>query len=476
MSDQQKAPKLQQLLDKALKDALEAPVWPKEYRNRDTGRVYTWRNQDEYEFVFGTEPRYWLVTGGEGSGKSVSGIIKTIHKLRHGMSGVMVSPNLPHFARSLWPEFRRWFPWEMAVQEHQHMGAPSWSPYRAFTLVVRNELGTTSFLICGGIEKPLNFEGPNLHFAYVDEMRGCESDEVIKVLTGRARLRGPRGEPPQFYSTSTPRMHFMYDYFGPVQEEDEYAEFKARSKRIVFTTQQAMEAGFVDEDYVESRGSSLTEAQKRVRLFGEWEDEETPNLFLESISMWDRLQQPVPSLDQSTSVVLAVDGAVTRDHFAIVGVSRDPANSEDMLVRLVKVWVPPKNGKIDFMGTEENPGPELFLRDFCANHNVVTIVYDRTQLHDMMSRLMRDGVAWCQEFSQMTPRTVADQMLYDYILQGRIHHDGNGTLREHIQNAGASVDDGGRKRRIVKIRARKKIDAAVALSMAVYECARLNIT
>lgn len=415
------------------------------------------------------------------SGKSVAGIVKTLNRLKRGMNGIMVSPNLPHFNRSLWPEFRRWCPWELVVPEHRHRGRESWEAHKPFTLVIKNMYGTYSSLICGGIERPITFEGPNVHFAYVDEMRQIESPEVIKVLTGRIRLPGPKEEPPQLYITTTPRMHFMYDYFGPLQKRDDFAAFKKESKVYTLRIEDNIKAGNVDADYVKTRSSSLTEKERLVRVEAEWADEEDDTKFIENILLWDTLRQdfdfikPKSQGGYADALVLGVDGSVSRDTFAIVGVTRHPDNIENVLVRLCKVWEPGSSGKIDFQGTPDNPGPELYIKTLTQNYNVVVIVYDEYQLHDMMSRFVKDGIAWCEAFSQVKGRTVADQQLYDLILQKRIYHTGQEELRSHIKNAGALIDVDSRKRRMIKMNQSKKIDAAVALSMAAYKCLYLNL-
>jgi len=475
--------KLQKILDKAIDAVVVAPEWPQQYINSDTGRIYTPHTQEEYDWVYSDTPRYCLIKGGEGSGKSVAGIIKTLERLRRGMSGVMVSHNLPHFKKSTWAEFRRWCPWDLVPPSQQHRRSKEWQPHEAtFSLVISNMYGGFSELICGGIDKPIRFEGPNLHFAYVDEMRGMADPEVVRVLTGRTRLVGPKGEPPQLFVTSTPaRPHFMYDYFGPIKEKDPHFEFKQMAKVITLRTIDNVAAGNLDEEFVEARGAPLNEQEKLIRLEGEWGDGENDNRFIENMFLWDSLEESLPPLAPkgkggwADAVVLGVDGAVSRDNFAVVGVTRHPNDRKRLAVRFCKIWRPPDNGKIDFLGTEGDPGPELFIRNICKQYNVLEIAYDVTQLHDMMSRLFREGLAWCSPFSQQNLRAIADQDLYDYIIQKKLAHSGDPELREHISNAGSKIDDDSKKRRLVKIISSYKIDAAVALSMACYECMRLNI-
>lgn len=464
----------------------EPVKWPDTFVNKSSRHQYKPHNELEGKWVYDDEPRFILIKGGEGSGKSVALSIKTLHKLRRGMSGVLVSPNLPHFKRSLFPEFLRWLPEDVVIEEHRKIFHPSWSPWTSFDIVVHNEIGGYSTLTCVGADNPVMLEGPNLNFAALDEIRGMPNDEIIKVLTGRIRIPGPNGEPPQLYAASTPKMHWMFDYFGPLLSDDEpdiYRDFKLQSYVVTLKTEDNVKAGNIDAEYVQGRGASLTETEKLARLAGEWVDENADTRFLESITLWDSLYNknlPPVSLRTSNSnnysdnLVVALDAGVSHDKFGLVAVSRDPTNRSKFAVRTVRIWHPPVGGKIDFLGSPEKPGPELFLRKLCQDYRVIVACYDNYQMHDMATRLTQDGVVWMKDFSQGELRAVADQNLYDKIMTGQIAHDNNPDLRRHINNADAAIRDD-RKRRLVKRANNMNIDLAVCLSMAIYECGKLNI-
>lgn len=451
--------------------------WPKKYRNSDTGRYYEPHHAAEHNWVYNDAPRYKLISGGEGSGKSAALTIKVLERLRRGMSGIMISPNLPHFRRSLWPEFLRWLPRNVVIDQHQRYFNKAWEPRQAFKLVVHNELGGVSVLDCAGAENPLRLEGPNLSFVALDEIRGMEDENILKVLSGRIRITGANDEPPGLFAASTPRMHWMFDYFGPPKPDDEphIKTFKANAETIFLTT--ADNLPNLDPDYIEMRGATLTEREKDVRLRGQWTDENDNERFLPDIALWDRLQKQMQGVrtkgnrhgDYSDALVVGLDGAVSRDFFAMVAVSRSPFNREHTALRYVKLWEPQKGQKLNFTIIQN------YIIDFLKTYNVVTIVYDEYQLHQMGTELMQSGHAWTQPFNQNKPRSLADQALYDGILQGKIVHDGNLTMRQHLLNADKKMDHERNKRRLAKRNQRLKIDAAVAFSMANFECLRLNL-
>lgn len=194
------------------------------------------------------------------------------------------------------------------------------------------------------------------------------------------------------------------------------------------------------------------------------------------IEWWDACQQNdtrrIRPLAPHRSLVFGVDAGVSSDCFAIVGVERirgsKKDNTEDQIVvRYAKAWYPPKGGKIDFAE------PEAEIQRLYKKYKVLEWAYDQYQLHDMATRLKKRRVGWWNPFNQSATRFVADKNLYDLIREGRILHDGDPMLREHIANANAEVK--GEKMRIVKRAEYMKIDLTVALSMAAYEALRLNL-
>lgn len=438
--------------------------WPSTYTNRDTGRVYTPHHEGERRFVFEDGPwRYGLAKGGEGGGKSVAGIIKNLERVRRGMDCIMVGTDLEHFKKSLWPEFRRWCPWDQVVPSQRRRASVSWEPQHSFSLAFTNG----AVLLCGGIDDPASWEGPNVSAAHLDEARRKKTPDALKVLDGRVRIAGPQGEPPQLYCTTTPRKHWMYDYFGPLKDDDPLADFKTSSFVIDLLTRD--NAHNLAAGYVENRAKTLNASEARVLLEAAWEDIDEVDRFLASMIWWDACKEDLPPLGEREPMVLCADGGVKSDHFALVGVTRHPQRHNDIAVRLVMEWIPPRGGALDFDPIE------LEIRRVCQTFHVVALTYDSYQLHQMMTRLQNDGVAWCWEFNQGPDRLVADKQLYDLIMNRRLAHDGNLILRSAADNADRKIDGDDRKLRIVKRADSLKIDPLVACSMASARCLELNL-
>ncbi len=448
-------------------------MWPDGYvyRNADTGRTYTAHHAAEAAWVQADTPAYAVALGGEGGGKSVAGIVKDLERIRRGCSGIMVSPDLPHFRRSLWPEFRRWCPWEYVVAGQRHRRSPEWAPTSPFEMVFMN--GATIY--CGGIDNPTSWEGPNVNWAHMDEARKSPDAGPLKVLSGRVRIPGPQGEPPQLWITTTPEMNWLYDYFGPPRDDDDFAAFKANSRIVQLRTQD--NAANLAPGYVEQRGQTLTEAEKRVYLGGEWENIDTGQRFLPSMLWWDACKETLPALGTREPLVLAMDASVSGDSWGLVGVTRHgaPGRHDHIAVRYAREWVAPGHGRQIIYETDAKDGPIDEVRRLCAAYSVIALVYDPYQLVSVSQRLAAEGLAWLLEFPQGAQRLEADRALLDAIVQRKIAHGGEAALRAHVDNADRKLDTDGRRLRIVKRSDNKKVDLCVCLSMAAYQCGQLNL-
>ena len=97
-------------------------------------------------------------------------------------------------------------------------------------------------------------------------------------------------------------------------------------------------------------------------------------------------------------------------------------------------------------------------------------------MEEMAQRLERDGVAWVEAFSQGPERLIADSLMHKLALRGALAHNGDEKLREHVLNARAKLSkDEDSRMRMVKKAPGRKIDLAVAASMAVKRVLDLNL-
>lgn len=455
-------------------------VWPDKYISSKSKLEYIPQNQDIADFINNDKPRYMLLKGGEGGGKSAAGVIKDLNRLRRGMSGIMVSTDFEHFKKSIWPTFKEWCPWNCAIPEHRYRSYEGQEPHQGFTLVFKNEVGGYSNLICGGVKEDRvgQWTGPNTSFIHFDEAREHKTPEALKMFDGRARILGPLNEPPQLYLTTTPRKHWLFEYFAgakgdtdslnlvPAEIRNKYQDFKRDAH--VYTVLTA-ENPAIDQEFVRQRAQTLDESEIRVLLQALWEDESDVEKFIQ-IVWWNNCRESTQAITRSEPAVIALDAATgsenpgyIADCFAMIMVTRHPDRKQDVMVRYCGIWEAVPGQLIDFEPIENE------LRRLCQEFSVLEVTYDPTQLHYMSTRLRNAQITAIKPFNQQKDRLLADKQLQDLIMARRIAHDGNPLLHQHIDNANIKKygEDG---IRIVKRSTSQKVDAAVALSMA---CSRI---
>lgn len=196
------------------------------------------------------------------------------------------------------------------------------------------------------------------------------------------------------------------------------------------------------------------------------------------IEWWDAIEdKELPPLVPGSRepVIIGVDASVSKDCTAAVIVSRHPRNKRQAAIRKCRLWVPPKNGKLNY-GQEGGLKPTLI--QWAKDFNVSQIAYDEFQLHHLMTELREERVAWTRVFSQNSSRLKSDNQLYDMIRDKELWHSGSevAEIRGHINNAAAKFQkDEDSKMRIVK-KGKLPIDLVIATSMALEECMRLNLS
>lgn len=164
---------------------------------------------------------------------------------------------------------------------------------------------------------------------------------------------------------------------------------------------------------------------------------------------------------EQVELLLGADASQRHDYTALIGVTRGDYTD----VRFVKVWKPKRTGKglfkIQPIDLEETIGAEV-LRLHKARQ-VKAVCYDPWQLATVAAQWQKAGIKTI-EMPQTLQRVEADSALYNAIVSGRLRHFNHPELNEAIKNAVAVETPRGI--RLAKEKASKKIDAAVALSMA----------
>lgn len=176
-------------------------------------------------------------------------------------------------------------------------------------------------------------------------------------------------------------------------------------------------------------------------------------------SAWDDLYGTKE--DSSTSRVLALDASTKSDTTAIISVWLDK-NSDiyySDIEDIICIEPEAEGEEVDFMELENT----IYRMWLTGKYS--WFAYDPSQAILLAQRLRMKGVR-CFEFTQNNMRNKADSYLRQVLNENRYHHPGSPELTEHILNA--TLKYNGEAVRLVKPQASKKIDLAVALSMALY--------
>lgn len=287
-----------------------------------------------------------------------------------------------------------------------------------------------------------------LSFRFVESYAGYEDESnLLKTLWDRAIEEGVR-------------LHDEYPIYGhEASGLIAYIDTGLEARRMPW---QQGEAG---EEYYRRQEAAERPINFRRLHLNQWVSSQ--NAFV-PMELWDGLalspeeRQPLLRLP----VVIGVDAAVSSDSTAAVAVTF----YQDQLIELeTQIFMPPQDGQMDYALTLK-PALEGMLK----RYGVVCVAYDMHQLHDFMTQLNKtySGIPF-YAFGQGPERLKADTALLYRINQRRLRHSGSAELRQHIQNADAKDELNGEAIRIVKRKATKKIDGAVALSMAAYQISEI---
>lgn len=164
-----------------------------------------------------------------------------------------------------------------------------------------------------------------------------------------------------------------------------------------------------------------------------------------------------PELDPEAPCVVAVDASLRRDHTAVV-----LDQYRDGVHHVLLYTFRPED---DPAGIVDHDAVAALIRDLCAQYHVRRAVCDRAYFLRSMRELAAEGLP-IEDFAQTHQNMArACQRLYDAVSGGRLRHGGDAVLTEHVLGAAAKETPFGW--RLVKAEEDRRIDAAIALAMAV---------
>jgi len=168
----------------------------------------------------------------------------------------------------------------------------------------------------------------------------------------------------------------------------------------------------------------------------------------------DREHRPILPHNRS-KLYVGVDIGIKHDSSAVVAVMREQGKPA---VALHRIWKPTGEEYVRLEDVVE------YLIELKRLYRVKVIVADPNQMLGVIQRLKEKGLP-IREYPQTTANlTQAGQAIFDLVRDKNIRLYANEDLREHLVNA--VVVESPRGWRLAKDKTSKKIDAAVALAMA----------
>ena len=213
----------------------------------------------------------------------------------------------------------------------------------------------------------------------------------------------------------------------------------------------------------ESAVRRTPEAEFRTKRCNQWVSSQTSWL---PSGAWEACEQQF-EVSPDDEIVLGFDGSFSGDASVIVG-AIVPKDDEPVKVFLVKSWekdltIHDDDWRVDIAEVEQT------VLDFCQAHpKVREVACDPFRWQRSMQALEDKGVPIVEWPSTSARRMVpACAKVFDAVMEKRLVHDGNPILARHLSNAVTKIDNLGP--RIVKDsrNSPRKIDAAVAMVLAV---------
>ena len=217
--------------------------------------------------------------------------------------------------------------------------------------------------------------------------------------------------------------------------------------------------GLIDEEDMEMSARQTSEmAFRRFRL-NQWVRSQESWL---PVGSWERLAGDA-TINPDDECFVGIDMALKHDSIAVV-IAQQQENGKIHLDH--KIWHPDGTA-IDIADVEAH------LRELHFNFNVREFAYDPAYFQRSAEALYDDGLPMV-EFPQSSQRMIpACGTAYDFIVSARIVHTGSPMFTDQVLSSAQRMTENGW--RLSKGKSRRKIDACIAMVMAIDRATRRQI-
>lgn len=224
----------------------------------------------------------------------------------------------------------------------------------------------------------------------------------------------------------------------------------------------AIDAGFLRIEALRSSVRRTPEAMFRIFRLGQWVDGVASWLGDDGRAVWGRLRDPW-ELAPGALTWVGVDVGLKRDSTAVATVQRRP---DGRLHAKFRQWLPTKDQPVDVTDVMHH------LRQLDKQVKLVDVAFD-PRFFDVPAKTLEDeGLPMTEMPQSVEAMTPAIGSTYELILQGGISHDGEPAVDAQVLNAVPRFNERGFT--LAKAKSRGRIDAAVAMSIAVGQALRVG--
>jgi phage terminase large subunit-like protein len=244
-----------------------------------------------------------------------------------------------------------------------------------------------------------------------------------------------------------PRLHYREWAADPGCTIDDRAQWRKANP--------AIGAGFLRESALETDLGMMPAARFRIFRLGQWVDGYTSWLGEDGRAVWDGLRDSF-RLEPNAPMWIGIDVGLKHDSTAVVSVQ---VRDDGKLHAAARFWVPTEGTPVDVTDVMEH------VRVLCSAYKVGAVAFD-PRFFDVPAKMLHDEglplVEVPQSPERMTP-IVAN--LYERIMTGRLTHDDDPVLAQHVLNAVPRFTERGFT--LQKQKSQGRIDGVVALALAV---------
>lgn len=209
--------------------------------------------------------------------------------------------------------------------------------------------------------------------------------------------------------------------------------------------------GLMDREDMEVAAKQTGESAFRRYRLNQWVRSQESWL---PAGVWDMGSDSTRVLSLDLPIWVGIDMALKHDSIAVVIAQPQP---DGKIVTRAQVWMP-DSGRLEVAAIE------VYLRDIHKRYDVVEFAYDPAYFQRSAEILSDDGLPMV-EFPQSRQRMVpACGNAYELIMGGNVLHDGSPIFTDQVLSAAQRMTDDGW--RLSKGKSRRKIDAAIALVIA----------